>query len=77
MRTPKSSPLYEYLQSTGVLESGDKELIAQAKKQYRKEYLTKHKASYRKTKKHISIILDEHETEILERESKRHNLTII
>lgn len=72
----KSSPLYEYLKSTGVLETGDKERIAEAKKQYRKQYLTKQKQQYRKTKKHIAIILEDHEKITLEAQAKEHGLTL-
>ena len=73
---PKSSPLFEFLKSTGVLETGDKNLIAEAKKQYRKLYLTKQKQQYRKTKKHIVVILEDHEKITLEAQAQEHGLTL-
>lgn len=73
---PKKSPLYEYLKSTGVLETGDKDMIAEAKKQYRKQYLKNHKQHYRKSKKHIAVILEDHEQKVLEEQAKNHGLSL-
>jgi predicted DNA binding CopG/RHH family protein len=73
---PKHSPLYEFLKSTGVLETGDKERISEAKKQYRKQYLTKQKQQYRKAKKHIAVILEDHELTTLESKAIQHGLSL-
>ena len=73
---PKHSPLYEFLKSTGVLETGDKERISEAKKLYRKQYLTKQKQQYRKAKKHIVVILEDHELVTLETQAKEHGLSL-
>lgn len=72
----KKSPLYEFLKSTGVLETGDKDIIAEAKKQYRKQYLKNHKQQYRKSKKHIAVILEDHEQKVLESQAKIHGLSL-
>lgn len=67
MRKPKSnSKLYAYLQSLGVLERGNEEEIQNAKKEFRKQYLTTYKKSYRKEKKHIEIILNPNERDFLQ-----------
>ncbi|MFA6924901.1 MAG: hypothetical protein WC223_11695 [Bacteroidales bacterium] len=47
--------MWEYLDSTGVLERGIDEEIKQAKKEYRKIYFTKHKRKQRTIKREITI----------------------
>lgn len=77
MRKPKSnSKLYTYLQSLGVLERGNAEEILNAKKEFRKQYLTTYKQSYRKSKKHFEIILTPNEQILFEGEAKNLGLTL-
>lgn len=71
MRKPKSnSKLYQYLHSLGVLERGNEEEIEHARREFRKQYLTDYKQKYRKTKKHIEVILSPTEHILLEGEAR-------
>jgi hypothetical protein len=50
MRTRKNSPLWEYLESSGVLEKGSDEEIKAARKRYWKKYFLEYKQKQRKNK---------------------------
>ena len=72
----KSSQLFNYLKELGLIGSANKEAIENAKKQWRRDYLKKHKANSRKKQRHTTIILEEHENILLESEAKKHGLTL-
>ena len=72
----KKSLLYKYLNDLGVLERGDELEIKQARANYRKEYLTKYKKTYREQKKHIAVILNELEYSTITKEAKKNGIAL-
>ncbi|MBK7957226.1 MAG: hypothetical protein IPK03_03410 [Bacteroidetes bacterium] len=72
----KKSQLYKYLNDLGVLERGDELEIKQAKANYRREYLTKYKKTYRGQKKHIAVILNELEHSTITKEAKKNGIAM-
>ncbi len=56
-RVSKGSPLWEYLQTCGVLENGNDIEIKAAKKKYRKNYLLSYKQQQRKAKPGFTVML--------------------
>ena len=55
MRKKNNSGLWQYLDSSGVLESGNDEQIKTAKKQYRKLYYSTHKKQCRQRRHEFTI----------------------
>jgi hypothetical protein len=70
--------MWEYLESTGVLERGGDIEIKEAKKAYRKQYLLKYKQTQRKNKPEFTINFskDNGEFSKVANEAKKHNQTI-
>ncbi len=65
--------LYAFLEQKGVLELGDAEAIAQAKKQYWKLYRSNWKKTKRHQSKSYTVLFTEHETEVVVQQAKRHH----
>lgn len=77
-RRMRKSGMWEYLDSTGVLERGIDEEIKEAKRTYRKQYFLKHKRQQRQNKPEFTVTFSK-ENGQLERvtlASKRHKRTI-
>ena len=74
----RTGKMWEYLESTGILEKGTEEEIKLAKKTYRKEYLLKYKQKQRSDKPEFTINFskDKGEYNRVVHEAKRHNQTI-
>ena len=74
----RNSKMWEYLESLGILERGTVEEIEAAKKTYRKKYLLEFKQKQRSHKPEFTINFskDKGEFEKVEREAKKHQLTI-
>ncbi|NVN95462.1 MAG: hypothetical protein HXX18_09295 [Bacteroidetes bacterium] len=72
------SGMWEYLDSTGVLEWGNDEAIKKAKKAYRKIYFTKQKRKQRAVKREFTIRFSKENGEFIKiaHEAKQHNLKI-
>jgi len=70
--------MWEYLDSTGVLEWGNDEAIKKAKKAYRKIYFTKQKRKQRAAKREFCIRFSKENGEFIKitHEAKQHNLKI-
>ena len=70
--------MWEYLESTGILEKGTEEEIKLAKKAYRKEYLLKYKQQQRQHKPEFTINFSKENGEFnkVVHEAKKHNQTI-
>ncbi|MFA6922884.1 MAG: hypothetical protein WC223_01400 [Bacteroidales bacterium] len=70
--------MWEYLDSIGVLESGNDEEIKKAKKEYRKKYILQHRQKVRKTKPEFTINLsrDNGEYSRIEHTAKQHKMKI-
>ena len=70
--------MWEYLDSTGVLEWGNDEAIKKAKKAYRKIYFTKQKRKQRAVKREFTIRFSKENGEFIKiaHEAKQHNLKI-
>lgn len=79
MRRPKkSSPFWDYLDASGVLEKGSDEEIKAVKRQYRKQYLLRYKRTKRNDSKEytISIKKESHELSKVTKEAKRHGMPV-
>ncbi len=73
----RTGKMWEYLESTGVLENGTDEEIKFAKKTYRKEYLLKYKQEQRKSKPEFTVNFSNNgEYDKVQREAERHKMTI-
>jgi len=70
--------MWEYLESTGVLERGIEEEIKQAKKQYRKIYFTKHKRIQRASKREITLRFSKKDGELskVEHYARQHKMKL-
>jgi len=70
--------MWEYLESSGVLEKGTEEEIKSAKKAYRKEYYLKYKRSQRLQKPEFTVNFsnDKGEYSIIQNAAKRHKMTV-
>ena len=78
MRKNRHSKLWDYLESTGVLEKGSEDEIKNVKKEYRKKYFFDYKKKQRSTKPEYTINFskDNGEYESVVRGAKRHKMTI-
>lgn len=78
MRLKKQSPLWEYLEASGVLEHGSDEEIKAVKSEYRKQYLLLYKRNKRGNTKEYSISLkkESRELSLLMKSAKIHSLTV-
>ncbi|HTB30847.1 MAG TPA: hypothetical protein VK808_02415 [Bacteroidia bacterium] len=74
----QNSPIWQYLNSVGVLEKGIVEEIKSAKKQYRKDYLLTYKQKQRKEKKEYTVMLSREngEFERITVAAKKHSLPV-
>jgi hypothetical protein len=70
--------MWDYLESSGVLEKGTNEEIKIAKKAYRKEYYLKYKRSQRLQKPEFTVNFsnDKGEYSIIQNAAKRHKMTV-
>jgi len=70
--------MWDYLDSTGVLEWGNDDAIKKAKKEYRKIYFTKQKRKQRSVKREFTLRFSKENGEFLRiaHEAKQHNLKI-
>ena len=70
--------MWEYLESSGVLEKGTEEEIKATKKAYRKEYYLKYKRSQRLQKPEFTVNFsnDKGEYSIIQNAAKRHKMTV-
>jgi|SRR5689334_4944299 len=64
MRRRKHSPLWEYLEASGVLEKGSDEEIKAVKRAYRKKYLLEFKRKQRAVKHEYTVIFSKHNGEL-------------
>lgn len=78
MRLKKRSPLWEYLEASGVLEHGSDEEIKAVKREYRKKYLLLYKRAKRGGAKEYTITLKKESRELLllMKSAKVHSLTV-
>lgn len=78
MRLKRSSPLWEYLEASGVLEKGTDEEIKAVKREYRKKYLLSYKRTKRNDNKEYTISLRKggREHSLLIKNAKVHSLTV-
>lgn len=78
MRLKKRSPLWEYLEASGVLEHGSDEEIKAVKREYRKKYLLLYKRAKRGGAKEYTITLKKEGKELLllMKSAKIHSLTV-
>ena len=74
--TKKSTTLYEYLHETGVLESGDENLIAKVKAAYWRSYQKQYKREKRSRGMECVIVLDEDELKAFTKHASKHKTTI-
>jgi len=74
----KKGKLWEYLNTTGVLENGTEEDIKAAKRAYRKNYLLKYKQRQRVNKPEVSISLskDKGEYSTISAAAKNHHMSV-
>ena len=72
-KTKKQTSLYEYLNQTGVLETGDDELIGKVKAAYWRKYHKDYKQEKRKKDKEYSISLSKTERTYLEKEASKYS----
>jgi len=77
-RSNRNSKLWEYLESTGVLEKGSDEEIKEAKRVYRKKYLLLYKQKQRTKKPEYVIVFSKEngEHERISEAAKRHKMTV-
>ena len=70
--------MWDYLESSGVLEKGTEEEIKAAKKAYRKEYYLKYKRSQRLQKPEFTVNFSNEKGEysIIQNAAKRHKMTV-
>jgi len=78
MRRNRHSKLWEYLESTGVLEKGSDEEIKAIKRAYRKKYFLEYKQKQRSSKPGYTINFSKGNGEhaSVTAAAKRHNLTV-
>ncbi len=78
MRRKKASPLWEYLEASGVLEKGTDEEIKAVKREYRKNYLLSYKRTKRNDNKEYTISLKRgsREHSLLFKNAKVHSLSV-
>ncbi len=69
----KQQTLQAYLFASGVLESGDSEAIAAAKKAYRKAYLKQKKAAFRAAHTTVSVSFPNSEAAALQKKAAQYN----
>ncbi|HTA27942.1 MAG TPA: hypothetical protein VK809_09140 [Bacteroidia bacterium] len=74
----QNSPIWQYLNSVGVLEKGTVEEIKSAKKQYRKDYLLTYKQKQRKENSEYNVLLSKEngELESITLAAKKHSLPV-
>ena len=70
--------MWEYLESTGVLERGSKEEITEAKKTYRKKYFLLHKRKQRALKREFTLRFSKQNGELINiaNTAKQHKMKI-
>lgn len=68
--------LQEYLFESGILETGDPEAIAQAKKQYRRMYLREKQRQYRANHRQLTISLTLKDAQAFERNAQTHGMKL-
>lgn len=78
MRRNRNSKMWEYLESTGVLEKGSDVEIKAAKRAYRKEYFLLYKRNQRIKKPEFIITFSKESGEFdkITRAAKRHKMTV-
>jgi len=78
MRKRPDSPMWQYLESVGVLEKGTDEQIKAAKKAYWKKYFLRYKQKQRGTKPEFTVNFSKEngEYERVTLAAKRHNVTV-
>jgi hypothetical protein len=75
-KTKKHTSLYDYLHETGVLESGNEELIQKVKAAYWRNYQKQYKREKRSKGLECVVVLDEAERKLFERQVKLHKASI-
>ena len=68
------SSLKEYLFASGILDGDDTEVIAEAKKAYRRNYLRMKKQQYRKERKTVQLTFPRAYAANLEEQAQRHGM---
>ncbi len=78
MRLKPNTPLWEYLEASGVLEQGTDEEIKAVKRRYRKEYLLKFKRAQRSNKREYTLSFQKDGKELTEliKSARVHKLTV-
>ncbi|MEO8087791.1 MAG: hypothetical protein ABI763_13275 [Bacteroidota bacterium] len=78
MRKRKNSPMWEFLQASGVLEKGSDEEIKAVKKEYRKKYFLEFKKKQRKNKPEFTLHFSNAngEYERIRQASRKHHVSI-
>lgn len=78
MRKRRRGAIWDYLESTGVLEKGSDEEIKAARRLYRKQYFLQYKQKQRTHKPEYTICFskNEGENERIQTAAKNHNLTV-
>ncbi|MBL7799820.1 MAG: hypothetical protein JNL95_03765 [Chitinophagales bacterium] len=74
--TKKSTTLYEYLHETGVLESGDENLISKVKAAYWRSYQKQYKREKRSRGMECVIVFDEDERKAFTKHAKKYKVSI-
>jgi hypothetical protein len=75
-KTKTSSTLYSFLEAQGVLETGNSEVILNAKKKYWAEYRRKWKKARRQERQSFDIFFSFKEMKIVTREAKKYHISI-
>ena len=74
-RIKNKSSIYEYLDSTKVLEFGTEQDIAQARKKYWKEYKVQWRRQKRKAEKELTTSWTAEESKILAEAARKHKIS--
>ena len=72
----KHRSLKDYLFASGILDTGTREEIAAAKKEYRRQYLKQKKREYRKTHRRVTLSFPNKEAERLEQQALAFEMTL-
>jgi hypothetical protein len=75
-KTKKNTSLYDYLHDTGVLESGDEELVKKVKAAYWRNYHKQYKREKRGKDREYSISLTKSERKHFESEATNHGKSV-
>lgn len=78
MRSRRNSPMWEYLEASGVLEKGSDEEIKAVKKAYRKKYFLEFKQKQRRNKPEYTVTLSKTSGELgrITEAAKKHHLSV-